>query len=57
MPNYVFYCNNCNKEKSVVIQISQELETPYCHDCEQDMIRKFGIQNIRFNGSGWGKDD
>jgi putative FmdB family regulatory protein len=56
MPNYVFYCNNCDAEKSITVQITEQIETPYCHDCEQDMIRQFGIQTIRFIGGGWGKD-
>jgi putative FmdB family regulatory protein len=57
MPNYVFYCDNCDAEKSITVQISEEIEAPYCNNCEQDMTRQFGIQTIRFIGSGWAKND
>jgi putative FmdB family regulatory protein len=56
MPNYVFYCDNCDAEKSITVQINDEIEPPYCNNCEQDMTRQFGIQTIRFIGGGWGKD-
>jgi len=57
MPTHLFYCDNCETEKQITIQITEELEPPYCHNCEQDMTRQFGVGAIRFIGSGWATND
>jgi len=57
MPNYLFYCDYCNREKQVAAEISEEIEAPYCHDCEQDMTRQFGVGAVKFVGVGWAKND
>ena len=56
MPTYQFYCDNCDAEKQATFLITEEIEPPYCNNCEQDMVRQYGIQTIRFIGGGWGKD-
>jgi predicted nucleic acid-binding Zn ribbon protein len=56
MPSYLFMCSNCRVTQQVVAELDKEPEPPYCGLCELIMVRKFGIQNIRFNGGGWGKD-
>ena len=56
MPVYLFVCSNCGVTQQVVADIKTEPEAPYCGICELVMVRKFGIQHIRFNGGGWGKD-
>jgi len=56
MPVYLFMCSNCGITQQVVTDIKTEPEAPTCGVCEMVMVRKFGIQHIRFNGGGWGKD-
>jgi predicted nucleic acid-binding Zn ribbon protein len=56
MPVYLFMCSNCGVTEKVVAEINEPLKTPYCGLCELDMIRKFGVGAIKFNGGGWGKD-
>jgi predicted nucleic acid-binding Zn ribbon protein len=56
MPVYLFMCSNCGVTQQVVTDIKTEPEAPTCGICELVMVRKFGIQHIRFNGGGWGKD-
>lgn len=56
MPTYMFYCEHCESEKQVTAMLSEELEPPYCNNCEQDMVRQFGVGAVKFNGGGWGKD-
>jgi predicted nucleic acid-binding Zn ribbon protein len=56
MPSYLFMCSNCGITQQVISDLNSEPEAPFCGLCELVMERKFGIQNIRFNGTGWGKD-
>jgi len=56
MPVYLFMCSNCGITQQVVTDIKTKPEAPTCGVCELVMVRKFGIQHIRFNGGGWGKD-
>ncbi len=56
MATYLFICSNCEVTKQVVAEITDEVKAPHCGLCELEMERKFGIQTIRFIGSGWGKD-
>ena len=57
MPVYLFVCSNCGVTEKIVAEINEQLKTPYCGLCELDMERKFGVGAIKFNGSGWGKDN
>ena len=56
MPTYLYVCSNCGVTQQVVADLNTEPEAPTCGVCELVMERKFGIQHIRFNGGGWGKD-
>jgi predicted nucleic acid-binding Zn ribbon protein len=56
MPTYLYICSNCGVTKQIVAELNEEIKVPYCGLCELDMVRRFGIQTIRFNGGGWGKD-
>ena len=56
MPVYIFMCSNCGVTEKVVAEINQPMQPPHCGLCELDMIRKFGVGAIKFNGAGWGKD-
>jgi putative FmdB family regulatory protein len=56
MPTYTYICENCGGRKQIIADINEEVPMPYCELCELDMVRFFGIQAIKFNGGGWGKD-
>jgi predicted nucleic acid-binding Zn ribbon protein len=56
MPTYLYICSNCEVTKQIFADLNEEVKVPYCEICELNMVRRFGIQTIRFNGGGWGKD-
>jgi len=56
MAQYVFICPKCETETVIVSGINDATPEPACETCEVKLERKFGIQTIRFMGSGWGKD-
>jgi putative FmdB family regulatory protein len=56
MPSYNFECLDCKTTETLVATLNEELNIPKCPECNEDMVRKFGIQTIRFMGNGWGKD-
>jgi putative FmdB family regulatory protein len=56
MPTYYFECLDCKTTETLVLSITEEIKPTSCPECKTEMVRKFGIQTIRFNGGGWGKD-
>ena len=56
MATYQFICSNCEITKEVTAEINEQLEAPACSECKETMVRRFGLQTIRFIGNGWGKD-
>jgi putative FmdB family regulatory protein len=56
MPVYLFMCSNCEIETVVTADINDATPKPECKSCQIPLDRKFGLQTIRFMGSGWGKD-
>jgi putative FmdB family regulatory protein len=56
MPTYKYHCVDCSESKIMIFEINAEHTIPLCPKCEKPMVRLFGLQTIRFIGSGWGKD-
>jgi len=56
MPSYNFVCPECGATFIVVQALSADIPKPKCKVCKIELIRVFGIQTIKFNGTGWGKD-
>lgn len=56
MPDYIFICKECGGNKTITAPITEEVKAPHCHLCDLEMVKKFGVGAIKFNGTGWGKD-
>jgi len=56
MPTYFYVCSNCEETKEVKAEIKNQPEAPNCNKCKELMVRRYGLQTVRFVGGGWGKD-
>ena len=56
MPTYQFECKSCEQTISELVPLNEELKTPKCLKCQEDMQRIFAIPSVTFRGSGWGSD-
>lgn len=57
LPIYEYECSN---QHSVIVSVAindEHISPIKCQTCGESLIRKFGSLGIKFNGSGWGKDD
>jgi len=56
MATYNYKCEICNATVSVSNPISEEIKTPKCLACKEDMTRVFNAPSLSFKGTGWGSD-
>jgi putative FmdB family regulatory protein len=56
MPTYQFECKTCEQTISELVPLNEELKTPKCLKCQENMQRIFAIPSVTFRGSGWGSD-
>lgn len=57
MPTYEYLCKDCNKQYEEVRGITEAQTLTNCTDCKSVLVRKFGVQSIKFKGDGFYSND
>jgi putative FmdB family regulatory protein len=54
MPNYQFYCRECDDTVDLFFPITDKHQVAICETCGNKRTKVFGIGAVTFKGSGWG---
>ena len=57
MPTYEYNCKLCGRMYQEVRSIIEAELLVDCEDCHEPLIRKFGVQSIKFKGDGFYSND
>lgn len=57
MPTYDYKCKDCLYTASITTGIDKEIQIPICAKCKIELVRNYGIQSVRFKGSGFYSTD